>query len=307
MEAFPEDAAVASGLERRWNYELVLVTYHSRSLVESMFERLPVDLPVVIVDNAQGADGMAELIENRPSTRYLLGPGRGYATGVNLGVLSSTYDYVVLVNPDTAPEVGQIDSLVRDLEQDPELAAVEAMTVEPDGRPELSGGWEPTPTRALVHAVGAHKLFPRAGLYARPVPGRPLQLDWISGCCMAVSSRIFRDLGGLDEGYFVYSDDVDFGRRIREAGLRLRLRTDIRMQHLGAGSGESKDRMLQYRGASMTRYLDRYNTPVRTNAMRVFLTAGLSARVPVCVLRRRRAQAREHIAYLRGLWFGPPS
>jgi GT2 family glycosyltransferase len=180
------------------------------------------------------------------------------------------------------------------------------MTVEPDGRAELSGGWEPSPIRALVHAVGLHKLFPRAGLYARPVPGRPLQLDWVSGCCMAVSARIFRELGGLDEGYFVYSDDVDFGRRVRAAGLRLRLRTDICVPHQGAGSGESKDRMLRYRGASMTRYLRQYNGSGRTNAIRIFLTAGLAARVPVCRFRGRHAQAREHVAYLRGLWFGPP-
>nr|WP_246325794.1 glycosyltransferase [Actinomycetospora corticicola] len=301
------DLATAIHEKRRWNYELVVVTYHSRPLVESMFERLPVDLPIVIVDNAQGADGMGELIENRPSARYLTGPGRGYPSGANLGVLSSTYDYVVLVDPDTSPAIDQIDSLVRDLEQDPGLAAVEVMTVEPDGRAELSGGWEPTPLRAFVHAAGLHKLFPTAGLYARPVPGQPLQPEWMSGSCTAVPVRIFRELGGFDESYFVYSDDVEFGRRVREAGLRLRLRTDICMQHLGTGSGEGRPRMLRYRGASMTRYLLRYNTTSRTNAMRVFLSVGLAARIPLCLLRNRRAQVLEHVAYLRGLWFGPPT
>ena len=79
------------------------------------------------------------------------------------------------------------------------------------------------------------------------------------------------------------------------------------MHHAGAGSGESKDRMLQCRGASMTQCLRRYNGRLRTDSMRVFLTAGLAARVPLCLARRRKAQAREHRAYLRGLWSGPPA
>jgi GT2 family glycosyltransferase len=292
---------------RPWIYELVLVTYHSRALVESMFERLPADLPVVIVDNAQGADGMADLAAMRPATRYLIGPGRGFAAGANAGARTSTYEYLIFSNPDTAPEVAQIDSLVRDLEEDPALAAVDALAMQPDGRPEMSGGWEPTPLRALAHALGVHKLFPSAGLYARPVPGRPLEVDWMSGCCMAVPSRIFHELGGFDESYFLYSDDVEFGRRIRESGLRQRLRTDVHISHLGASSGESKDRMLRFRGASMTLYLRRHNSAGRTNIMRIVLTAGLIMRIPVCRLRGRHAQAREHLSYLGGLWFGAPA
>src|ERR1700712_2818548 len=291
MEPAHREVREHSRSGRQWTYELVLVTYHSRALVESMYEWLPPDLPIVIVDNARGADGVADLAEDRPATRYLIGSGRGFASGANLGALTSTYEYVIFGNPDSAPEVAQIDSLVRDLEQDPGLAAVDALAMQPDGRPELSGGWEPTPIRALAHAIGVHKLFPRAGLYARPVPGRPLQVDWMSGCCMAVPSRIFRELGGFDESYFLYSDDVEFGRRIRESGLRQRLRTDVCVPHLGAASGESKDRMLRYRGASMPRSLRRHNTAGRMNSMRVFLTAGLMARIPVCRLRGRRVQA----------------
>ena len=123
---------------------------------------------------------------------------------------------------------------------------------------------------------------------------------------MAVPARIFRELGGFDESYFLYGDDVEFGRRIRESGMHQRLRTDVGVTHLGAASGESKDRMLRFRGASMTRYLRRHNSGRRTNTMRIFLTAGLIARIPMCRLRGRHDQAREHLSYLRGLWFGRP-
>jgi GT2 family glycosyltransferase len=300
------DAASAVRERRHWDYEVVLVTYHSRPLVEALLARLPADIPVVIVDNSQGADGMAELTRDLAAVRYLSGPGRGFAVGANLGAFSSAYERVVFVNPDSMPSVGQIDSLVADLDRDPLLAAVGAMTLQPDGRAELSGGWEPSPARALVHALGVHKIFRTAGLWARPVPGRALRLDWMAGSCMAVPLRMFRELGGFNESYFVYGDDVEFGRAIREAGLHQRIRTDLCVPHLGAGSGESKERMLQFRGASMVRYLRRHNSAMRANAIRMLLTAGMVARYPMCRLRGRHAQAQEHAAYLRGLWAGAP-
>ncbi|MGH3923782.1 MAG: glycosyltransferase family 2 protein, partial [Pseudonocardiaceae bacterium] len=217
----------------------------------------------------------------------------------------STYGTVVFVNPDSSPSIAQLNSLVAELDRNPQLAAVSATTVRPDGRVEIGvGGWEPSVRRAFIHAIGAHKSFPTAGLWARPVPGHIIDVDWLSGPCMAVPRQLFCDLGGFDESYFVYSEDVAFGRRVREAGLRQLLRTDILVPHLGAGSGDSKVQMLQIRGASMMRYIRRHNGTTATHGIRLALTAGAVGRYGLCQLLGRRAQAHEHAAYLRGLWLG---
>lgn len=293
--------------QRTYDYELVLVAYHSRPLVEALLTTLPAELPVVVIDNCHGADGLGESTRARLATRYLDGPGTGYAAGVNVGVRSSTYDTVVLVNPDSSPSLAELDSLVAELDRDPRLGVVCAATVLPDGRVEFGvGGWEPSIRRALVHAVGAHKLFPTAGLWARPVPGRPMDLDWLGGACMAVPRQLFCDLGGFDESFFVYSEDVDFGRRVRAAGLRQLIRTDLLVPHLGAGSGDDKGWMLQVRGASMMQYVRKYNGATAVHGIRLALTAGYVGRYGLCRLLGRRAQAQEHAAYMRGLWVGPP-
>ena len=306
MDAHATDV-VALAPATRYGYELVLVAYHSRHLVEALLATLPPELPVAIVDNSHGADGLAEVAANRPATRYLDGPGRGYAAGANLGARSSRYDTVIFVDPDSRPTPAQLDGLASALVRGDDLAVVCAMTADHDGRAEIGvGGWEPTVGRALVHASGAHKLFPAAGLWARPRPGRPLDLHWLGGACMAMSMRHFHELGGFDESYFVYSEDVEYGRRIRAAGLRQELLTDMVILHGGTGSGDGRDRMVQLRAASMMRYVRRYNSAVTSLAIRVALTAGYVGRWAVARLRGRAVTAREHAAYVRGLWLGAP-
>lgn len=287
-------------------YEIVLVAYHSRPLVEKLLRTLPAAVPVAIVDNAHDADGLAALAADRPGTRYLDGPGAGFAAGANLGATTSTHEMVVFVNPDSSPRSEQLAALVADLAADPRLAAVSATTLSPDGSVEIGvGGWEPSVGRAVVHAVGVHKLLPTAGLWARPVPGRPVELDWLSGACMAVRRETFCSLGGFDDSFFVYSEDVAFGRRVREAGLRQKVRTDVLVPHLGGGSGEARTRMLRRRGASMTQYVRRFRGPATLAGVRVALTAGYAARYLLSRARGRRSAAQEHVAYVQGLWAGP--
>jgi GT2 family glycosyltransferase len=291
----------------RPTFEVVLVTYRSRALAAAMFDRLPDDIPIVVVDNSQGADGVPALVAGRKNARYLDGAGEGFAKAANAGARTSTADVVLFLNPDTAPTPTQLRALVDDLGSDPTLAGVSATTVRADGRVELgSGGWEPTARRALVHALGLHVLFPTAGLNARPVPGRDLDVDWLCGACLAVPRLRFLDLGGFDESFFVYNEDMAYGRQVREAGLRQKLRTDILVPHAGGGSGEAKTRMFQMRGASMVAYVADHHPTGTVLGVRLALTVGTLARSVVAAARGRRALAAEHRAYVRGLWTGAP-
>ena len=286
---------------------MVIVAYLSAPLVADLLAQLPNDLAIAVVDNAQGRDGLAEAVAVHAQVRYLRGAGEGFARAANDAALTSTADYLVFVNPDSAPTEADLWALVHDLRQDQRLAGVAATTIGPDGRVELgAGGWEPSLGRAIVHAVGAHALLPTSGLYARPVLGRPLAVDWLSGACLAVPRATFVALGGFDESFFVYNEDMAYGRRVRAAGLGLRLRTDVVVPHLGSGSGEAKPRMFQLRGASMTAYLRRHQSPAVVPLIRVVLTAGTGLRWVQARLQGRSGLARAHAAYVSGLWRGAP-
>ena len=294
---------------RRSDYEVVAVSYHSRRQLEGLLEALPVDLPVALVDNAGGADQIKELTSGRTRTRYVdSGGGKGFAKAANLGARTSTYDYVVFVNPDSRPTTRVFEELLADLNADPSVASASATMTDDEGCTEIGvGGWEPSVGRALVHATGAHKLLPTAGLWARPPVGEPIRVDWTTGACLAARRELFLSLGGFDERYFLYNEDVAFGRRVREAGLRQVLRTDLPVRHHSGQSGGGSTYMLQHRGAALMQYLGHHASPLSRHAVRGVLTAGYGGRVLLSRLRGRGSQAREHWAYIRGMWRGRPA
>ena len=289
-----------------YDFELVAVSYHSRRHLQQLLASLPGDVPVVIVDNARGADRVAELVADRPNGRYLdSGGGKGYAKASNMGVRTSTYEFVVFVNPDSRPTVDVFRTLIASLRDDPTLGSCSAVAVHDDGRPQLGvGGWEPTLRRVFVHSFGLHKLLPSSGIWAPPRVGEIVERDWLSGTCMAIRRDTFLRLGGWDERYFVYNEDMAFGRRLREAGLRQVIRGDVRVPHLSGSSGAASTTMSRLRGAAMVTYLRQYHSAGAVALMRGLLLTGYLLRVVQRALTWRWQQAVEFLAYIRGLSFG---
>ncbi len=285
--------------------ELVVVGYRSRPQVAALLAGLPPDLPVAVVDNSDGSDGLEDLLRGRPHARYLSGGGIGFGQAATAGVRSSSADVVVFVNPDVRPTAADIATLVSDVVDDPRCAASAAVLVEGEDRMQIGiGGWEPTVRRAAVHALGLHKIWRSAGLFARPRRGEQLTVDWVSGACMAVRRTTFLELGGFDPDFFVYNEDMAFGRACRERGLRQRLRTDVVVPGTSGGSGAPSLEMMRLRGASMTRYLRKYSSTPTAAATAALLAVGYSVRALAVRLRGDVARSREHTCYVRGLLTG---
>lgn len=287
------------------DFELVLVTYRSRDQVEGLLAGLPGGLPAVVVDNSHDADGVRGLAAGRPHTRYLDAGGVGFARAANAGARSSDYDVVVFVNPDTRPTIETLQAIVADVRLDPGLVSSSPLNVGGDGRPELgAAGWEPSLARAVAHTVGLHKLLPRTSYVARPRRDEQLDVDWVTGSCMAVDRARFEALGGFDERYYVYNEDMALGHAARAHGLHQRLRTDLTVPHAVGGSGAPSAEMVRLKGASMRRYLLHRLARPRAVAIASILGAGFAARSLVFHALGRHGKGREDAAYLRGIMTG---
>ena len=286
--------------------EYILVSYYSADHIANLLHGLPAKLPVAIIDNAGGRDDVERLINSRTNARHVdSGGGKGYAKAANLGVRSSSAKYIVFGNPDSRPTIHVITELVNHLARDPTCGSVSATTVDEHGRPELGvGGWEPTLRRTIVHAFGLHKVFPSAGIWFPPQRGEVVEREWASAACMAVKREVFIAVGGFDERYFVYNEDMALGRRLREAGLRQVIRGDLQVLHLGGGSGAGSSYMSRMRGASMITYLRQYHRPATVLLLQGVLVVGYLLRIAQCVITRRWARARGFLSYVRGLTVG---
>lgn len=284
------------------DYEVVLVTYHSRDQLAGLVGHARPSRPVAVVDNASGADGVPAVVDALPQGRWLDGGNRGFARSANLGARTSTAEFVVFANPDSRPTQQVWEAMIEQLRADAGLVAVGAATTGPDGSIELGvGGWEPTVRRSWVHALGLHRIAPTAGVFARPGRGEAVDLEWISGASLAVRREAFLELGGFDERYFVYNEDMALGRAIRHSGGRMALRTDLLVPHATASSGGGGTAMPQQRGASMAAYLHDHNGPIAARAMRAAFAVGMLPRIAVATLRGRRDRVRQHAAYVRGV------
>jgi len=261
------------------DFEVVLVSYRSRHHVEELLQIWPDDLPVAVVDNSADSDGISTLVAQRPSLRYLDGGGQGFARAV-----------------------AQLEALVAGLAADPGAAAHAGTLTGSDGALEIgTGGWEPSVLRTAVHATGLHKRFPHSGLFAKPEPGEQVSVDWACGACLAVRTDQFRSLGGFDETFFVYAEDISFGRRVRAAGLRSVLRSDIVVPHGAGSSGAPSSEMLRIRGASFAHYVLRYHPSVSGALMRLLFTMGGVVRAVIQRVRGNVPEARLNLALAAGV------
>lgn len=293
----PADSPDRSLLSRT---EVVLVSYRSRAHVEELVAGWPADLRVVVVDNANAVDGLAEYSATQPNLRYLDGGGQGFGRAANLGALSSKQEFVVFVNPDCRPSAADLEALVSGLARDPASASHAATMTGHDGSIEAGvGGWEPSLRRLTVHALGLGSVFREAGLFAAPRPGQRCAVDWTTGACMAVRTEGFRELGGFDETFYVYAEDVSFGRSARLAGLRTRLREDVLVRHGSGSSGAPSLEMLRLRGASFAHYLTRYHRRVSW-VMRAQMVVGALLRGAAAAVRGNRSVADQQWAFVKG-------
>lgn len=279
---------------------VVFVSYESRSHVEELLDLWVGAFEVLIVDNSRNRDGIADLA-SRPGVRVMDGGGQGFARAANVGTAAVNATHVAHVNPDSRPTVSDIMRLTEGLADDPTALCHSATSTDIEGDVQIGvGGWEPTVCRAWAFGMGLHKLFPKLGIYARPRLGEPLEVDWTSGACMVVRRSDFLAVGGYDEGFFVYSEDVSLGRRARNVGLRQVLREDVVIPHDAGNSGAPSAEMLRMRGASIANYVIRYH-PVAAPGVRTALVVGYGLRAVQRRLAGNPEMSALFCAYVRGV------
>ncbi len=172
-------------------------------------------LEIVVLDNASG-DGSVEMLRNEFPDVVVLAEEtrRGFGANQNRAIAASRGDLVLMLNPDATVGEGTIDSLARAVWNDERVIAAGCPVVNSDGS--LRQDWPfrfPTPLSIYSKAVGVNRL-----LESRRSRSNTFRDRWLGGYGLIVDRREFLDVGGFDDGFFMYSEDVDLCRRLRDRG-----------------------------------------------------------------------------------------
>ena len=239
--------------------DVVIVSYNSRARLRACVEPLVgVDgVEVFVADNAS-PDGSLEAIRDLPVTAIQLDTNGGFAHGCNAGAHVGSSPYVLFLNPDARIDAESLRSLVSALEQDPSAGAAAPRIVHSDGSLDWSQRRFPRSVSTFAQALFLHRVFPRASWTDELVREageyeRPATPDWVSGAAVLVRRSAFSAVGGFDDGFFMYCEDMDLCRRLWDAGWRIRFVPSATVWHEG-GASAPRAALLPTLASSRVRY-----------------------------------------------------
>ena len=229
--------------------DVIVVAYRSRDTIESLLRRVQEELrpaTLTVVDN--GDDGSADLAAAVGADVVRRPDNPGFGAGQNAGVRVGDAPFVLLLNPDAQPVAGGIDAGVRLLRANADVGVVQGDIVnDATGEPERSHGVELGPIHLLGRALGARRLGRYTAL--RSLAGRtslrdhvertvtePTDVDTVAATAVLVRRDALLSIGGFDERYFLYGEDLDLCRRMRAGGWRIVAVPGEFARHVSGGS-----------------------------------------------------------------------
>jgi N-acetylglucosaminyl-diphospho-decaprenol L-rhamnosyltransferase len=201
---------------------------------------------LVVIDNG-APDPETETICGAFSNVRLIERARneGFGSAANAGVAATEGHWILLLNPDAWPEGDAVERLVRFAEEEPGLGAAGPLLYDPEGRPQRSTIRPPlSPLALALWAAFPHGVSRAYGVLRGPARHTPRDGEFLQASALLVRREAFEEVGGFDEGFFMYGEDADLCARLRDAGWGLAVCQEARFVHVGGGStGADGERM----------------------------------------------------------------
>ena len=209
-----------------------IVNWNTRQDLEealrSVFESDPeLSIEVIVLDNASG-DGSADMVRQRfPQVTLIQSTDNtGFARGYNRAAAAATAPYLLILNPDTVVQAGALGRLVRFMDSHPDAAAAGPCLLNSDGTLQFSCRRFPRPMVGLLRNTIIGRLAPRnrftRDYLMQDWDHRSIRhVDWVSGAAICIRREAWDQIGGFDEGYFMYSEDMDWCLRAEQAGWKI--------------------------------------------------------------------------------------
>ena len=222
---------------------VIIVSYNVKEFLQQCLLSLKNALEglsseIIVVDN-DSVDGTVNVIKNKFPEIILIENhfNKGFAAACNQGLAIARGEYILLLNPDTMLQEDTIKVMIEFFRAHPEAGAAGCKILNADGSLQLACRRSfPTLTVALPKLLGLSRLFPKVKAFSRYNltyldPDQITEVDAVSGSFLMMRRAVYEQIGGLDESYFLYGEDLDYCYRIKKSGWKIYYVPDTKIIH----------------------------------------------------------------------------
>jgi GT2 family glycosyltransferase len=276
------DSCQLSADSYQFDLSIITVSWNVRDLLRDCIRSVDagrglLHLEMIVVDSAS-SDGSVDMIKQEFPWVELIASEEnlGFPGGNNVGIARAKGRNILLLNPDTVILDDALQVMVHYIDQHVDIGALGAKILNPDLSIQSSRRRFPTMLTAIFESTWLESVAPPAILrdyYTRDLPDdESADVDWVTGACLMVPRLVIDQVGPLDEEYFMYSEELDWCRRIKDAGWRVIYLPQAQIiHHVGKSSEQAvTDRHINFQRAKL-RYFRKYHGRWPTTLLRILL------------------------------------
>ena len=261
---------------------IVIVSWNVRDLLRQCLRSISslsssLSSEIIVVDNGS-ADGSVEMVQAEfPSVRVITNvDNRGFPTAINQGIGVAQGRYIFLLNPDTEVVDDALGTMVTFADVHSDVGIIGPQLLDPDGSVQSSRRRFPTLATAFFESTWLTHYAPRSLLRHYQMLDTPdnatQDVDWVDGAAFMARRKAVEQVGLMDEGFFMYSEELDWCRRFRETGWRVVYLPAARIVH---HRGKSSEQVVAashiHFQTSKVRYFRKYHGRTVAEMLRLFL------------------------------------
>lgn len=226
---------------------IIIVNWNTAEItsdcLSSIFENIKnISFEVIVIDNNSSDESVSlfktkfpqvKLIENKTNS--------GFAAANNQGINISCSKYVLLLNSDTLLIDNSIENLIQTFHSNENISVIGCLVLNKNMTIQPSCSMFPSLINKLIMITGLYKALPENKFFGRAQMtwfnyDRIMEVDVVSGCFMLINKKAIQEVGLMDEGYFMYSEEVDWCYRFKKAGWKIFFNPAAKIIHLGGAS-----------------------------------------------------------------------
>lgn len=302
---------------------IIIVSYNVEELLKKCIHSLletvnHIKFEIIVVDN-NSSDNTVQMLKNEFPDVIIIENKKnvGFAAANNQGIQISQGEYILLLNPDTLVLPEAINSMLHFMENNKQTGAIGCKILNPDGTLQSSCRNFPTLPRIFFESIGLHQLFSKIDLF----DGYFLQnwdhnkireVDSVKGACLMTSSDVLSEIGMLDENFFLFGEEVDLCKRIKQHELKVIFIPDAQIIHYGGQSTEpiAKESLIQSHIAR-NQFFKKYYGKIGAMTAKIIFGFGVFVRfigtIPLIILgkdeKKLQAKKRFKLFYSAFKWY----